>query len=158
MDKTLVTRSTGMLLLKLVENEDMYGYQTVSYTHLEVYKRQVNTHTEKTPVRVFQSVKKPQGLIRGRSPLWLYSDLATQGELPCRGKSGPPGGVRQIRKKQMCIRDRYGGAPHNAYIDGIQRGVDDYARKKAVHAHFSLQNGRNLALIHISCNDLEIFC
>ena len=27
MDKTLVTRSTGMLLLKLIENEDMYGYQ-----------------------------------------------------------------------------------------------------------------------------------
>ena len=29
MDKTLVTRSTGMLLLKLIENEDMYGYQMI---------------------------------------------------------------------------------------------------------------------------------
>ena len=29
MDKTLVTRSTGMLLLKLIENQDMYGYQMI---------------------------------------------------------------------------------------------------------------------------------
>ena len=29
MDKTLVTRSTGMLLLKLIESEDMYGYQMI---------------------------------------------------------------------------------------------------------------------------------
>ena len=29
MDKTLVTRSTGMLLLKLIENEDMYGYHII---------------------------------------------------------------------------------------------------------------------------------
>lgn len=28
-DKTLVTRSTAMLLLKLLENEDMYGYQMI---------------------------------------------------------------------------------------------------------------------------------
>lgn len=29
MEKTLVTRSTGMLLLKLIENQDMYGYQMI---------------------------------------------------------------------------------------------------------------------------------
>lgn len=29
MYKTLVTRSTGMLLLKLIENQDMYGYQMI---------------------------------------------------------------------------------------------------------------------------------
>ena len=28
-DKTLVTRSTAMLLLTLLENEDMYGYQMI---------------------------------------------------------------------------------------------------------------------------------
>ena len=28
-DKTLVTRSTSMLLLKLLENQDMYGYQMI---------------------------------------------------------------------------------------------------------------------------------
>lgn len=29
MYKALVTRSTGMLLLKLIENQDMYGYQMI---------------------------------------------------------------------------------------------------------------------------------
>lgn len=28
-DKTLVTRSTSMLILKLLENQDMYGYQMI---------------------------------------------------------------------------------------------------------------------------------
>ena len=28
-DKSLVTRSTSMLLLKLLQNEDMYGYQMI---------------------------------------------------------------------------------------------------------------------------------
>ena len=54
--------------------------------------------------------RKTQGLIRGRSPLWLYSDLATQGELPCRGKRGPPGGCAANPQKALaqqgfpCIR------------------------------------------------------
>ena len=54
--------------------------------------------------------RKTQGLIRGRSPLWLYSDLATQGELPCRGKRGPPGGCASNPQKALaqqgfpCIR------------------------------------------------------
>lgn len=29
MDKTLVTRSTGLLLLKLLQEKDMYGYQMI---------------------------------------------------------------------------------------------------------------------------------
>ena len=29
LDKTLVTRSTGMLLLKLLQEQDMYGYQMI---------------------------------------------------------------------------------------------------------------------------------
>ena len=41
MDKTLVTRSTGMLLLKLVENEDMYGYQMIE----ELARRSDDTFT-----------------------------------------------------------------------------------------------------------------
>ena len=50
---------------------------------------------------LLSACRKTQGLIRGRSPLWLYSDLATQGELPCRAREGPLGGVRQIRKKRL---------------------------------------------------------
>ena len=41
MDKTLVTRSTGMLLLKLIENEDMYGYQMIE----ELARRSDDTFT-----------------------------------------------------------------------------------------------------------------
>ena len=37
-------------------------------------------------------LSKNSGLIRGGSPLWLNSDLATQGELPRRGKRRPLGG------------------------------------------------------------------
>mgnify|MGYP000706062886 CR=1 FL=1 len=43
MDKTLVTRSTGMLLLKLIENEDMYGYQMIE----ELARRSDDTFTLK---------------------------------------------------------------------------------------------------------------
>ena len=43
--------------------------------------------------------RKTLGLIRGHSPLWLYSDLATQGELPRRGKRRPPGGCASERMK-----------------------------------------------------------
>ena len=45
--------------------------------------------------------RKTQGLIRGRSPLWLYSDLATQGELPRRGKREPPGGCAANPQKAL---------------------------------------------------------
>ena len=54
--------------------------------------------------------RKTQGLIRGRSPLWLYSDLATQGKLPRRGKRRPPGGCAANPQKALaqqgfpCIR------------------------------------------------------
>ena len=54
--------------------------------------------------------RKTPGLIRGRSPLWLYSDLATQGELPRRGKRRPPGGCASNPQKALaqqgfpCIR------------------------------------------------------
>ena len=43
MEKTLVTRSTGMLLLKLIENEDMYGYQMIE----ELARRSDDTFTLK---------------------------------------------------------------------------------------------------------------
>lgn len=43
MDKTLVTRSTGMLLLKLIESEDMYGYQMIE----ELARRSDDTFTLK---------------------------------------------------------------------------------------------------------------
>ena len=46
MDKTLVTRSTGMLLLKLIENEDMYGYQMIE----ELARRSDDTFTLKAGV------------------------------------------------------------------------------------------------------------
>ena len=49
----------------------------------------------------FEAVEKTPGLIRGRSPLWLYSDLATQGELPYRGKRRPPWGVRGKSAKAL---------------------------------------------------------
>ena len=63
MDKTLVTRSTGMLLLKLIENEDMYGYQMIE----ELARRSDDTFTlkagyEKTAdtgrVRKYYSITK----------------------------------------------------------------------------------------------------
>ena len=44
MDKTLVTRSTGMLLLKLIESEDMYGYQMIE----ELARRSDDTFTRAT--------------------------------------------------------------------------------------------------------------
>ena len=43
MDKTFVTRSTGMLLLKLIESEDMYGYQMIE----ELARRSDDTFTLK---------------------------------------------------------------------------------------------------------------
>ena len=49
----------------------------------------------------FEAVEKTPGLIRGRSPLWLYSDLATQGELPYRGKRRPPGGCAENPQKPL---------------------------------------------------------
>lgn len=42
-DKTLVTRSTSMLLLKLLEQEDMYGYQMIE----ELARRSDDTFTLK---------------------------------------------------------------------------------------------------------------
>ena len=53
----------------------------------------------------FEAVEKTPGLIRGRSPLWLYSDLATQGELPYRGKRRPPWGVRGKSAKALAQQD-----------------------------------------------------
>ena len=53
---------------------------------------------------------KPSGLLRGRSPLRHKSDLATQGELPRRGKRRPPGGSAANPQKALakqgfpCIR------------------------------------------------------
>ena len=43
LDKTLVTRSTGMLLLKLLEEQDMYGYQMID----TLAKRSDNTFSLK---------------------------------------------------------------------------------------------------------------
>ena len=54
--------------------------------------------------------QKSPGLIRGRSPLRHKSDLATQGELPRRGKRRPPGGSAANPQKALakqgfpCIR------------------------------------------------------
>ena len=33
-----------LIVLAAVEQKDMYGYEPVSYTHLDVYKRQVYKH------------------------------------------------------------------------------------------------------------------
>ena len=52
MDKRYMAIGTSMLVLKLLEEEPLYGYQmirlmeqrsrnAVSYTHLDVYKRQL---------------------------------------------------------------------------------------------------------------------
>ena len=56
MDKTLVTRSTGMLLLKLIENEDMYGYQMIE----ELARRSDDTFTLKagTLIRMLHDLEK----------------------------------------------------------------------------------------------------
>ena len=65
---------------------------------------------QKKGLAAISACRKTQGLIRGRSPLWLYSDLATQGELPRRGKRRPPGGSASNPQKALaqqgfpCIR------------------------------------------------------
>ena len=53
MDKTLVTRSTGMLLLKLIENEDMYGYQMIEGL-ITAYEKTADTGR----VRKYYSITK----------------------------------------------------------------------------------------------------
>jgi len=87
MDKTLVTRSTGMLLLKLIENEDMYGYQMIE----ELARRSDDTFTLKagTLYPMLHDLEKA-GLITA------YEKTADTGkEILQHNKGGQGGAFRQ---------------------------------------------------------------
>ncbi len=72
--KSLVTRSTTMLLLKLLEEEDMYGYQMIE----ELAKRSDNTFS-----------------LKAGTLYPLLHDLQEQGFIDVYEKAAPSGRIRK---------------------------------------------------------------
>ena len=71
-DKTLVTRSTSMLILKLLENQDMYGYQMI--TELARRSQNVFSMKEGTLYPVLHGLEK-QGYVEA------YQQAAESGRM-----------------------------------------------------------------------------
>jgi PadR family transcriptional regulator PadR len=75
LDKTLVTRSTGLMLLKLLQEQDMYGYQMIE----ELSRRSDQTF-----------------LLKAGTLYPLLHDLWRQGLVVCYEKTADTGRVRKF--------------------------------------------------------------
>ena len=91
MDRTLVTRSKGMLLLKLIENEDMYGYQMIE----ELARRSDETFT-----------------LKAGTLYPMLHDLEKRGLITAYEKTADTGRVRKWREFSRALDKVLGGVSY----------------------------------------------